>query len=90
MATRNLLLTTLKTTVSSLILCATLFGITSCATGVRTIYVPDGTPVRLRQSVKGVDCWVLDKNGTWAPGKVTIPEGWYALPADAAVGDATP
>jgi hypothetical protein len=46
--------------------------------------------VRLRQSIKGADCWVLDQNGAWTPGKVTIPEGWYALPADAAAGGATP
>lgn len=81
------LLKSLRTTVLLLTLCATLFAVTSCATGYRTIYVPDGTPVRLRQSIKGVDCWVLDQNGDWVKGRVTIPEGWYALPCDGIIAN---
>jgi hypothetical protein len=45
----------------------------------RTVYVPDGAAVRLRQDVKGVDVWVQTDNG-WKAGKLTIPEGWYAMP----------
>ena len=52
--------------------------LTGCFT--RTIYVPDGTPVRLRETVKGARVWVLDKDGTPVEGKLDIPEGWYALP----------
>lgn len=50
----------------------------SCAT--RTIYVPDGTPVRLRETVKGAKVWVLDKNQEPVATKMNIPEGWYTLP----------
>ena len=81
-------LKSLRSIVTLLTLFATLFAITSCATGYRTIYVPDGTPVRLRQSVKGVDCWVLDQNGDWVKGRVDIPEGWYALPCEGSVDGA--
>jgi hypothetical protein len=42
--------------------------------------VPDGTPVRLRQCIKGADVWVLDQQGSWVKGRIDLPEGWYALP----------
>ena len=58
-----------------LLLCVALAG---CAS--RTIYVPDGTPVRLRETLKNVNVWVLDKNRTPVATKMNIPEGWYALP----------
>ncbi len=51
--------------------------------GVRTIYVPDGTPVRLRETVEDVKVWVKDADGTPVPGRMDIPNGWYALPFDA-------
>ena len=51
-----------------------------CAT--RTIYVPDGTPVRLRETVRDAKVWVLDKQGTPVPGQMDLPEGWYVLPDD--------
>jgi hypothetical protein len=53
-----------------------------CGCGVRTIYVPHGTPVRLRETVKDVKVWVKDANGEPVAGKMDIPEGWYALPDD--------
>jgi len=46
----------------------------------RTIYVPHGQAVRLRETVKGVDVWVKTKEGELVSGKVDLPEGWYALP----------
>ena len=46
----------------------------------RTIYVPDGTPVRLRQTVRGVKVWVLDAGGRPVAGRMDLPEGWYCLP----------
>jgi len=49
---------------------------------VRTIYVPHGTPVRLRETVKDVKVWVKDAGGEPVAGKMDIPEGWYALPVD--------
>jgi len=49
-----------------------------CAT--RTLYVPDGTPVRLRETVRAVKVWVVDGEGQVIPGVMDLPEGWYALP----------
>ena len=49
---------------------------------VRTIYVPEGEPVRLRETVKDVDVWVADKDGNPTPGKMDLLEGWYCLSLD--------
>ena len=46
----------------------------------RTIYVPDGTPVRLRQTVRDAKVWVLDKEGKPVAGRMDLPEGWFCLP----------
>jgi len=48
--------------------------------GVRTIYVPHGTPVRLRETVEDVKVWVKDADGEPVPGRMDLPEGWYVLP----------
>jgi len=56
--------------------------LTSGAGCVRTIYVPHGTPVRLRETVKNAKVWVKDANGEPVPGRMDIPEGWYALPLE--------
>jgi hypothetical protein len=45
----------------------------------RTVYVPDGSVVRLRETVKGVDVWV-DTNSGWVAGKIDLQEGWYCAP----------
>ena len=47
--------------------------------GVKTVYVPDGTPVRIREEVKGVKVWVMDADGKPRPSAMDIPAGWYAL-----------
>ena len=47
---------------------------------VRTIYVPHGTPVRLRETVKDVKVWVKDADGEPVAGRMDIPEGWFSLP----------
>ncbi|MBP7296173.1 MAG: hypothetical protein KBB56_08950 [Acidobacteria bacterium] len=47
---------------------------------VRTIYVPHGTPVRLRETVKDAKVWVKDGDGQSVEGRMDLPEGWYALP----------
>ncbi len=57
--------------------------LSGCAT--RTIYIPDGTPVRLRMTVRDVKVWVLDKQGQPVPGRMDLPEGWYVLPDDGLV-----
>ena len=49
---------------------------------VRTIYVPHGTPVRLRETVKDVKVWVKDSGGEPVAGRMDLPEGWYALPLE--------
>jgi len=49
---------------------------------VRTIYVPHGTPVRLRQTVKNTKVWVKDADGKPVAGKMDLPEGWYAVELD--------
>ena len=59
--------------------------LTGCSGGApftRTIYVPDGTPVRLRETVKDAKVWVKDADGKPIAGKMDLPEGWYALPVD--------
>jgi len=48
---------------------------------IRTVYVPPGEPVRLRETVKRAKVWVLDKNGEPVPGVMDLPEGWYCLDA---------
>lgn len=48
--------------------------------GARTIYVPDGTPVRLRETIPGAKVWVLDESGKPVAGVMDLPEGWYCLP----------
>jgi hypothetical protein len=61
---------------AAVVLC--LFFLSGCFT--RTIYVPDGTPVRLRETIDDAKVWVLDNDGKPVPGKLTLPEGWYVLP----------
>ena len=61
-----------------------LFTLTGCFT--RTVYVKDGTPVRLRETVKSAKVWVLDKEGNPIPSKMDLPEGWFALPMESEKG----
>jgi len=59
--------------------------LTGCGGGTlftRTIYVPHGTPVRLRETVKDAKVWVKDADGKPVAGRMDLPEGWYALPMD--------
>ena len=46
----------------------------------RTVYVPDGEPVRLRQRVARCRVWARNSTGGWTAGRMDLPEGWYALP----------
>lgn len=45
---------------------------------MRTIYVPPGTPVRLREPIKA-KIWVFDANGNALESEMIIPEGWYCF-----------
>ena len=60
------------------------FAASGCSRAKRTVYVPDGSPVRIRTTLKNSQVWVMDENGAWIPGVIDIPEGWYALPDDGA------
>ncbi|MCX7804794.1 MAG: hypothetical protein N3A38_06335 [Planctomycetota bacterium] len=53
----------------------------ACSSGcVRTVLVPPGEPVRLREPIRGAKVWVADKDGREIPATVDLPEGWYCLP----------
>ena len=71
-------------------ICAAVLSIAfGCARAKRTVYVPDGSPVRIRQTLKATPVWVMDENGVWIPGTIDVPEGWYAIAdPDGATGDA--
>ena len=47
---------------------------------LRTVYVPDGDPVRLRAPIRRARVWVREADGTVSAARMDIPEGWYALP----------
>jgi len=57
---------------------------------VRTVYIEDGQPVRLRETIKNAKVWVPGKDGTPVAGVVDLPEGWYALPLSEEPEKATP
>lgn len=62
---------------------AILFALALAGPGcARTVYVPYGEPVRLRETVRNVKVWVHDANGKPAAGRMDLPEGWYALPVE--------
>ena len=46
----------------------------------RTILVPEGEPVRLRETIRNAKVWVMDANGKPTAGKMDLPAGWYCLP----------
>ena len=45
----------------------------------RTILVPEGEPVRLRETIRNAKVWVADANGNPTAGKMDLPAGWYCL-----------
>jgi hypothetical protein len=61
-------------------LVVTLFASVCLSGCTRTILVPPGEPVRLREPIPQAKVWVADKDGNEVPGEVDLPEGWYALP----------
>ena len=56
-----------------------LVGILALSGCNRTIYVPSGEPVRLRETVRSVKVWVLDMDGKPIPSVMDLPEGGYYL-----------
>jgi hypothetical protein len=75
MQSKKRLKTLLKTA-----LFATIFA-SVCLSGCarRTVLVPPGEPVRLRQTIKKAKVWVAAKDGKEVAGQVDLPEGWYAI-----------
>ena len=61
-----------------IILC--IVALTGCTMFTRTIYVPEGKAIRLRQPVNNAKIWVKEKDGNIAEGRMNVPEGWYCLP----------
>lgn len=61
-------------TLTALFLCLCLSG---CAVFTRTVYVPDGKTIRLRQDVRNVKVWVKEVGGNTAEGRMDLKEGWY-------------
>jgi len=60
-------------------LCVVIGG--GCMFGPRAVYVHDGDPVRIRETVEDVPVWVVGADGeTIEPSTMDIREGWYALP----------
>jgi len=62
-----------------MILGVSLLILSSCtwmAPKIKTIYVPEGDAVMLRQDVKNVDIWAKAKDQAPVPGKMTLEEGW--------------
>lgn len=60
-----------------ILLCLFSFTQAGCTIFTRTVYVPDGSSVRLRQSLKNVKIWAKQKDGSIAEGRMNIPEGWF-------------
>ena len=56
----------------------------------RTVYVSDGEPVRLRETVRSAKVWILDADGKAVPGEMDLPAGWYCLPDPGTEADAPP
>lgn len=56
-----------------------MFMLTGCFD--KTIYVPDGTPVKLRETIKNAKVWIMTKDGPVAR-EMDLPEGWFAAPVN--------
>jgi hypothetical protein len=61
---------------------AVLLLVLTCVGCARTIYVPSGEPVRLRETVKDAKVWVVGQDGKPVAGVMNLPEGWYCLPLE--------
>ena len=69
-----------RRTAALLVASLILFGV-ACQQ-IRTVYVPHGQPVRLREALHRVKIWAFDKDGQMVPGEMDLPEGWYVLPKE--------
>jgi len=48
--------------------------------GTRSIYVPTGEPVRLRETIPRAKVWVMGKDRKPVATEMDLPGGWYVLP----------
>jgi hypothetical protein len=53
----------------------------------RTVYVPHGDAVKLRETIKNVKVWIKTTEGGIIPGEMDLPEGWYCLPLEGESND---
>lgn len=59
--------------------CAAFLCLVGC-NATKTVYVPDGSPLRLREDIASAKVWVwVEDEKRWVVGELTIPEGWYCL-----------
>ncbi len=65
-----------RQTWAAIVLC--MLFIPGCAN--HTILVPEGEPVRLRETIRNAKVWVMDANGKPTAGKMDLPAGWFCLP----------
>ena len=60
---------------AALTLIALMF-LTGC---IKTVYVPYGQAVRLRETIKKAKVWVVTDEDEKVPGTMPLLEGWYCL-----------
>ena len=66
----------IRSTWGKVVLVLVVLAISGCT---RTILVPPGEPVRLRETVKNVKVWAMGADGKPIAGQMDLPEGWYCL-----------
>jgi hypothetical protein len=53
-----------------------------CTMFTRTVYVPEGKMIQLRQTVRNAKIWVKESDGNIAQGRMDVPEGWFCAPKE--------
>lgn len=77
---RSALRDSIETTWGKHLLMIIMLGSLSGCLFTETIYIPYGTPVRLRETVKDIKVWIIDKDGNKVASKMDLPNGWFCLP----------
>ena len=63
-------------------ICSLLFCGGCISLWTKTIFVPDGQAVRIREKVYDAKVWVMTETGEIVPGTMDLPQGWYCLPKE--------
>lgn len=58
------------------------FMLAGCTMFTRTVYVPEGKMIQLRQTVRNAKIWVKESDGNIAQGRMDVPEGWFCAPKE--------